>query len=94
LLSGRTFVAQQRMRAATESFSRAAGLDPASAEAQYLLGFAAIRTGELERASRAWETFLRLSPERRGSVRLAGQALASLRALMQIVTKAIRTEGE
>jgi tetratricopeptide (TPR) repeat protein len=89
LLSGRTFVAQHRMRAATESFSRAAGLDPASAEAQYLLGFAAIRTGELERASRAWETFLRLSPG--GEARqLAGQALASLRSLMQIVTKATK----
>jgi tetratricopeptide (TPR) repeat protein len=89
LLSGRTFVAQHRMRAATESFSRAAGLDPASAEAQYLLGFAAIRTGELERASRAWETFLRLSPA--GEARqMAGQALASLRSLMQIVTKATK----
>jgi tetratricopeptide (TPR) repeat protein len=89
LLAGRTLVAQNRMRAATESFTRAVGLDPQSAEAHYLLGFAAIRTGELERASRAWEAYLRLSPE--GEARqLAAQALASLRTLMQIVTKATK----
>jgi hypothetical protein len=89
LLAGRTLLAQNRMRAATESFTRAVGLDPMSAEAHYLLGFAAIRTGELERASRAWEAYLRLSPE--GEARqLAAQALASLRTLMQIVTKATK----
>jgi cytochrome c-type biogenesis protein CcmH/NrfG len=89
LLSGRTLVAQQRMRAATESFSRAVGLDPLSADAHYLLGFAAIRTGDLERASRAWETYLRLVPD--GEARqVAEQALGALRALMQIVTKATR----
>ncbi|HSJ05664.1 MAG TPA: DUF4388 domain-containing protein [Longimicrobiales bacterium] len=89
LLAGRTLVAQQRMRAATESFSRAVGLDPQSADAHYLLGFAAIRTGDLERASRAWETYLRLVPD--GEARqVAEQALGALRALMQIVTKATR----
>jgi tetratricopeptide (TPR) repeat protein len=92
LLAGRTLVAQNRMRAATESFSRAVGLDPLSADAHYLLGFAAIRTGELERASRAWEVFLRLEP-RGESRQLAAQALAALRALMQIVTKATRNQG-
>jgi tetratricopeptide (TPR) repeat protein len=87
VLSGRALVAQNRMRAATESFSRAVGLDPLSAESHYLLGFAAIRTGELERATRAWETFLRLAPN--GEPRqLAAQALAALRALTQIVNRA------
>jgi Flp pilus assembly protein TadD len=87
ILSGRTLVAQNRMRAATESFARAVGLDPLSAEAHYLLGFAAVRTGELERATRAWDTYLRLAPH--GEARqLASQALAALRALTQIVTKA------
>lgn len=86
VLSGRALVAQNRMRAATESFSRAVGLDPMSMDAHYLLGFAAIRTGELERATRAWETFLRLAPN--GEPRqLAAQALASLRALTQIVRR-------
>jgi tetratricopeptide (TPR) repeat protein len=86
VLSGRTLVAQNRMRAATESFSRAVGLDPLSADAHYLLGFGAIRTGELERATKAWETFLRLAPN--GEPRqLAAQALASLRALTQIVRR-------
>ena len=86
ILSGRTLVAQNRMRAATESFARAVGLDPLSAEAHYLLGFAAVRTGELERATRAWDTYLRLAPH--GEARqLASQALAALRALTQIVTK-------
>lgn len=89
LLAGRTLVAQQRMRAATESFSRAVGLDPLSPEAHYLLGFAAIRTGDLERANRALETYLRLVPDGE-SRQLTEQALSALRALMQIVTKATR----
>lgn len=88
VLSGRALAAQNRMRAATESFSRAVGLDPMSMDAHYLLGFAAVRTGELERATRAWETFLRLAPN--GEARqLAAQALASLRALTQIVRRAM-----
>ncbi|MGH7447360.1 MAG: DUF4388 domain-containing protein [Longimicrobiales bacterium] len=88
VLSGRALVAQNRMRAATESFSRAVGLDPLSMDAHYLLGFAAIRTGELERATKAWETFLRLAPN--GEPRqLAAQALASVRALTQIVRRVI-----
>jgi tetratricopeptide (TPR) repeat protein len=87
VLSGRALVAQNRMRAATESFSRAVGLDPLSPEAHYLLGFAAVRTGELDRATKAWETFLKLAPN--GEPRqLAAQALSALRALTQIVTKA------
>lgn len=86
VLSGRALVAQNRMRAATESFSRAVGLDPLAMDAHYLLGFSAIRTGELERATKAWETFLRLAPN--GEPRqLAAQALASLRALTQIVRR-------
>jgi tetratricopeptide (TPR) repeat protein len=86
VLSGRALVAQNRMRAATESFSRAVGLDPLAMDAHYLLGFAAIRTGELERATKAWETFLRLAPN--GEQRqLAAQALASLRALTQVVRR-------
>jgi tetratricopeptide (TPR) repeat protein len=87
VLSGRTLLAQHRMRAAMESFSRAVGIDPLYADAHYLLGFSAIRTGELDRATKAWETFLRLAPngERR---QLASQALAALRALTQIVARA------
>jgi len=89
VLSGRTLLAQNRMRAATESFSRAVGLDPLSSEAHYLLGFAAVRTGELERAMHAWETFLRLAPN--GEQRqLAAQALAALRALSHSVIKAMK----
>jgi tetratricopeptide (TPR) repeat protein len=86
VLSGRALVAQNRMRAATESFSRAVGLDPLATEAHYLLGFAAIRTGELERATKAWETFLRLAPN--GEPRqLAAQALTSVRALTLVVRR-------
>jgi tetratricopeptide (TPR) repeat protein len=89
VLSGRALVAQNRMRAATESFSRAVGLDPLSAEGHYLLGFAAVRIGELERATQAWETFLRLAPN--GEQRqLAAQALAALRALSQSVLRAMK----
>jgi hypothetical protein len=89
LLAGRTLAAQNRMRAATESFSRAVGLDPRFPEAHYLLGFAAVRTGELERASRAWEAYLRLSPNGETG-RMAADALGSLRNLMHIVAKATK----
>jgi tetratricopeptide (TPR) repeat protein len=88
VLSGRTLVAQNRMRAATEAFQRAVGLDPLAPEGYYLLGFAAVRIGELERASKAWETFLRLAPN--GEQRqLADQALAALQALSRSVVKAM-----
>ncbi|MEX0907594.1 MAG: DUF4388 domain-containing protein [Gemmatimonadota bacterium] len=87
VLSGRTLVAQNRMRAATESFARAVSLDPLAMDAHYLLGFAAVRTGEMDRAVKAWETYLKLAPN--GEPRqLAAQALAALRALTQIVTRA------
>jgi cytochrome c-type biogenesis protein CcmH/NrfG len=89
ILSGRALMAQNRMRAATESFTRAVGLDPLSADGHYLLGFAAVRTGELERAVHAWETYLRLAPN--GEQRqLAAQALAALRALSQSVIRAMK----
>jgi tetratricopeptide (TPR) repeat protein len=92
VLSGRTLLAQNRMRAATEALSRAVGLDPQLLEAHYLLGFAALRTGELERAIKAWETFLRIAPN--GEPRqYAAQALAALRALTQIVARATALRG-
>lgn len=87
VLSGRTLLAQNRMRAATEAFSRAVGLDPLSADAHYLLGYAAVRTGELDRAQRAWDTYLRLAPNGEQRQR-ASQALAALRALSQVVHQA------
>ncbi|HSJ24403.1 MAG TPA: DUF4388 domain-containing protein [Longimicrobiales bacterium] len=88
ILSGRALVAQQRMRAAAEAFARAVSLDPLSSEAHFRLGFAAVRTGELERAMQAWEVFLRLTPH--GEQRqLAAQALAALRALSQSVSRAM-----
>jgi tetratricopeptide (TPR) repeat protein len=88
VLSGRTLLAQHRMRAATEAFSRAVGLDPLSVDAHYLLGFAAIRTGDIDRAARAWETFLRLAPH--GEQRqIAAQALGALRALSPILNRAL-----
>ena len=84
LLAGRTFAAQGRMRAATEAFTRAVGLDPLLAEAHYLLGFSAIRTGELDRASTAWDTYLRLSPNG-GYRQMVTQALNHLRSLTQLM---------
>ena len=72
------------MRAATEAFTRAAKLDPLLAEAQYMLGFAALRTGELERATSAWDTYLRLSPNG-GNRQLVSQALGHVRSLSQLM---------
>jgi cytochrome c-type biogenesis protein CcmH/NrfG len=84
MLSGRTLVAQGRMRAATEAFARAAGLDPLMADAHYQLGFTAVRTGELDRAAQAWDTYLRLSQN--GNQRqLVSQALNHVRSLGQLL---------
>lgn len=87
LLSGRTLVAQHRLRAATEAFSRAVMLDPLSAEAHYRLGFSAVHTGELQRAVSAWETFVRLSSNGE-SRQLVVQALAAMRELTQLLQRA------
>jgi tetratricopeptide (TPR) repeat protein len=86
VLSGQTLLAQQRMRAATEAFARAVALDPLAAEAHFQLGTAALQTGELERAAKAWETFVRLSPDGTGR-RSAEQGLLALRTLTQILEK-------
>jgi tetratricopeptide (TPR) repeat protein len=84
LLSGRSLLAQGRMRAATEAFARAVGLDPLFAEAHYHLGCTAVRTGELDRAAHAWDTYLRLSQN--GSQRqFVVQALNHLRSLSQLL---------
>lgn len=84
VLAGRVFVAQGRMRAATEAFTRAVGLDPMLAEAHYMLGFSAVRAGELERATSAWDTYLRLSPNG-GQRPTVIQALNHVRSLTQLL---------
>lgn len=84
LLAGRVFIAQGRMRAAMEAFSRAVGLEPALADAHFLLGYAAVRTGELDRASTAWDTYLRLSPNG-GHRHIVMQALNHVRSLNQLI---------
>jgi tetratricopeptide (TPR) repeat protein len=87
VLAGRVFAAQGRMRAAMEAFTRAVGLDPSLAEAHYMLGFSAVRTGELDRATTAWDTYLRLSPNggHRPAVMQALNHVRSLSQLMQSV---------
>jgi len=87
LLSGRALVAQTRMRAATEAFARAATLDPLSADAHWSLGSAAVQTGDLERAARAWETYVRLVPN--GDARhQVMAALGAVRTLTQFLERA------
>jgi tetratricopeptide (TPR) repeat protein len=87
ILSGRTLIAQRRMRAATESFARAVALDPLSAEAHYNLGFTAVQTGDLERAAKAWETYIRLSPN--GDHRaLVTAGLGAVRSLLHVLDNA------
>lgn len=86
VLSGRVLAAQGRLRAAAEAFSRAVTLDPLSSEAHYQLGFAAVRIGDFERAVKAWETFVRLSPN--GDERqTVTNALAAARTLSQVIEK-------
>jgi cytochrome c-type biogenesis protein CcmH/NrfG len=84
VLSGRILVAQGRQRAATDAFSRAVVLDPLSAEAHYRLGHAAARTGDFERAVKAWEMYVRLSPSSDGRAQ-AANALEAARTLSQIL---------
>jgi len=87
VLNGRVLAAQGRLRAASEAFARAVALDPLSAEAHYELGFSAARTGDFDRAVKAWETFVRLSPN--GDQReLASSALSAARTLSQAIEKA------
>ena len=70
-----------------EAFTRAVGLDPVLADAHYMLGFSAVRTGELERATAAWDTYLRLSPNggHRATVTQALNHVRSLSSLIQSV---------
>jgi tetratricopeptide (TPR) repeat protein len=86
LLSGRTLLAQRRVRAATEAFARAVKLDPLSPEAHFHLGTAALQTGELERAATAWETFVTLSGDG-GARRVIERGLHAVRTLTQILEK-------
>jgi cytochrome c-type biogenesis protein CcmH/NrfG len=84
MLAGRVFAAQGRMRAATEAFTRAVSLDPLLADAHYMLGFSAVRTGELDRATTAWDTYMRLSPNG-GHRQMVQQALNHVRPLSQLM---------
>lgn len=93
LLAGRALAAQGRTRAATEAFARAVGLDPLSAEANYALGFAAARVGDLERAERAWDAYLRLAG-RTPRAALVERALPALRTLEQILAEEQASSGE
>jgi len=88
ILAGRTLLAQNRTRAAAEAFARAAALDPRSPEAHYRLGFAAIRTGELDRAARAWDNYVLLS-QNGDSRQLVKGALDAVRTLSQVLERAV-----
>jgi tetratricopeptide (TPR) repeat protein len=86
VLSGRVLAAQGRVRAAADAFGRAVALDPLSVEAHYELGFSSARTGDFDRAVKAWETFVRLSPndDERQTV---GNALSAARTLSQVLDR-------
>ena len=87
-VSGRTLLAQGRMRAATEAFARAALLDPMSAEAHFHLGYSAVQTGDLQRTATAWETYLRVAPS--GTRReLVANGLIAVRDIARIVEKGL-----
>lgn len=84
LLMGRCLAEEGRMRAATEAFDRAVALDPLTPAGHYHLGFAAVKIGELERATDAWSMYLRLAPESLERQRVA-QGLKAVRALLGIL---------
>jgi hypothetical protein len=85
LLEGVALTAQGRVRAATEAFVRAVGLDPLSAEAHLRLGFTAVRIGDFERAGRALESYLRLAPDSERSEEVRS-ALSAVRTLSHILS--------
>lgn len=91
LLTARTLAAQSRLRAAVEAFSRAAGLDPLSPDTHYQLGVTALRTGDFERAAKAWDTYVRLSAngEQRDKV---VTALSAVRTITQFLHGATSLE--
>ena len=85
-LAGRALAAQGRMRAATEAFARAVTLDPLAPDAHFNLGFCAARIGELQRASQAWEMYLRLAEN--GQPRnVVMRALSAVRELNSVLTE-------
>lgn len=90
-LYGRVLLRQRRHRAALEAFGKVVELDPLSAEAHRRLGFAALRSGELERAIAAWETCVRLSGDDDLGAPRVERSLAALRALK---AECDREEGE
>ena len=74
------------MRAATEAFARAVALDPLAPDAHFNLGFCAARIGELQRASQAWEMYLRLAEN--GQPRnIVMRALSAVRELNSVLTE-------
>lgn len=84
LYAGQALASQGRMRAATEAFSRAVGLDPLLAPAHYALGFAAAHIGELDRAERAWDAYLRLVDEG-DRARVVKDGLTAVKTLKEIL---------
>jgi len=84
LLEGHALMGQGRVRAATEAYARAVGLDPLSHVAHERLGFAAVRIGDFERAARAWSAFLRLTRDGEDRNRVA-RALSAIEVLSQVL---------
>jgi len=85
-LLGRAHAASGRWADAARALERVISLDPLLPAAHYHLGFAAARTGDLERADEAWSTYLRLaesSPARRETAARARAAAAALLAVLE-----------
>jgi hypothetical protein len=84
-LLARAHAAAGRWTEAGLALDRVISLDPLLPAAHYHLGFAAARTGNLERAEEAWGTYLRLAeadPARRSTAERARAAAAALRAVL------------
>lgn len=86
LLEGQALEAQGRRRAATEAYARAVALDPLSTQAQQRLGYAAVRTGDFERALGAWEAYLRLVPSGPGR-KVVEEAYGAVRVLVSALVE-------
>jgi hypothetical protein len=86
VLSGRVLAQRGDWEGAMRTFGRAVELDPLLPTAYYHLARAAIRKGELERASSVLTTYLRLSdgsPTRRVAAERIAKALEQLRGALE-----------
>jgi hypothetical protein len=86
--AGERLIEQRRWSEAVEAMALAVRLDPLDGAAQFFLGVASARVGDLRRAEQAWKTFLRLHDARGPRVHIARRALSAAAQLRGVLDEA------